>query len=69
MLSGFVFLSHQFGSFMGVWLGGRLYDSTGSYDLVWYLAIALGVFAGLVNLPVKEDPIVRTRGPTEPGLA
>ncbi len=59
MLSGFVFLSHQVGSFMGVWLGGFLYDRNGNYDLVWYIAIGLGVFAGLVNLPVKEAPIRR----------
>ena len=59
MLSGFVFLSHQIGSFLGVWLGGFMYDRTGSYDLVWYIAIALGVFAGLVNLPVKEAAIER----------
>ena len=59
MLSGFVFLSHQIGSFLGVWLGGFLYDRNGNYDLVWYIAIALGVFAGLVNLPVKEAPIRR----------
>jgi MFS family permease len=59
MLSGFVFFSHQIGSFMGVWLGGYLYDRTGSYDIVWLIAIALGVFAGLVNLPVKETAIVR----------
>lgn len=59
MLSGFVFLSHQIGSFMGVWLGGFLYDRNGNYDMVWYIAIGLGVFAGLVNLPVKEAPIRR----------
>jgi predicted MFS family arabinose efflux permease len=59
MLGGFVFFSHQIGSFLGVWLGGYLYDATGSYDVVWYIAIALGVFAGLVNLPVKESPIQR----------
>ncbi|MFM2112068.1 MAG: hypothetical protein RLZZ271_728 [Pseudomonadota bacterium] len=59
MLGGFVFFSHQIGSFMGVWLGGLLYDRTGSYDIVWYMAIALGVFAGLVNLPVREKAIVR----------
>ena len=59
MLSGFIFFSHQIGSFMGVWLGGYLYDKTGSYDIVWYLAIALGVFAALVNLPVRESPIHR----------
>ena len=64
MLGGFIFFSHQIGSFMGVWLGGFLYDRTGSYDIVWYIAIGLGVFAGLVNLPVRETPIVRsnTRG-------
>ncbi|MCV2423230.1 MFS transporter [Paucibacter sp. DJ2R-2] len=59
MLSGFVFLSHQVGSFLGVWLGGKLYDSTGSYDVVWWLAVALGVAAALVNLPVREGPILR----------
>jgi predicted MFS family arabinose efflux permease len=59
MLGGFVFFSHQIGSFMGVWLGGYLYDRTGSYDVVWYIAIALGIFAALVNLPVREAPIAR----------
>jgi len=59
MLGGFVFFSHQIGSFMGVWLGGFLYDRTGSYDVVWYIAIALGVFAAIVNLPVREAPIAR----------
>nr|AGC71529.1 putative membrane protein [uncultured bacterium A1Q1_fos_550] len=59
MLGGFVFFSHQIGSFMGVWLGGLLYDRTGSYDIVWYIAIALGLFAALVNLPVNESPINR----------
>jgi MFS family permease len=63
MLGGFVFFSHQIGSFMGVWLGGLLYDRTGSYDIVWYLSIALGVFAALVNLPVRETPIPRTTAP------
>jgi len=59
MLGGFVFLSHQIGSFLGVWLGGRLYDMTGSYDLVWWIAVALGVFAAIVNLPVRESAISR----------
>jgi MFS family permease len=59
MLGGFVFFSHQIGSFMGVWLGGVLYDKTGSYDIVWYISIALGVFAALINLPVREAPIAR----------
>ena len=63
MLGGFVFFSHQIGSFMGVWLGGYLYDKTGSYDIVWYLAIALGIFAGLVNLPVRESAIQRSTAP------
>ena len=63
MLSGFVFFSHQIGSFLGVWLGGLLYDRTGSYDIVWYISIALGVFAALVNLPVREAPIARTLVP------
>ncbi|HSH92012.1 MAG TPA: MFS transporter [Ramlibacter sp.] len=63
MLGGFVFFSHQIGSFMGVWLGGLLYDRTGSYDVVWYIAIALGVFAALVNLPVREAPIARQPAP------
>jgi len=59
MLGGFVFLSHQVGSFLGVWLGGRLYDATGSYDVVWWIAAALGVFAAIVNLPVRETAITR----------
>ena len=59
MLSGFIFLSHQIGSFLGVWLGGYLYDRTGGYDIVWYITIVLGVFAGLVNLPVREAAISR----------
>lgn len=63
MLGGFVFFSHQIGSFMGVWLGGYLYDKTGSYDVVWYIAIALGVFAALVNLPVRENAIARGHAP------
>jgi MFS family permease len=64
MLSGFIFFSHQIGSFLGVWLGGYLYDKTGSYNIVWYLAIALGVFAALVNLPVRESPIARHKPQT-----
>ena len=59
MLGGFVFLSHQVGSFMGVWLGGKLFDTTGSYDVVWWIAVALGIFAALINLPVRETPIAR----------
>jgi predicted MFS family arabinose efflux permease len=64
MLGGFVFLSHQIGSFLGVWLGGKLYDLSGSYDIVWWIAVALGVFAALINLPVREGPIARALSPT-----
>ena len=53
-LYGFVFVSHQVGSFLGVWLGGRLYDQFGSYDIVWWLSVALGVFAFIVHLPIRE---------------
>jgi MFS family permease len=61
MLSGFVFFSHQVGSFLGVWLGGYLYTKQGSYNTVWMITIALGVFAALINLPINEKPIVRTQ--------
>jgi MFS family permease len=60
MLSGLIFFSHQLGSFCGAFLGGYLFDRTGSYLIVWEIAIALGVFAFLVNLPVQERAITRT---------
>jgi len=63
MLSGFTFFSHQIGSFLGAWLGGKLYDSTGSYNIVWYLSIALGIVAGLINLPIDEREIRRAPVP------
>ena len=59
MLSGFTFFSHQIGSFLGAWLGGRLYDTTGSYDVVWWISIGLGVAAGVINLPIDERAIHR----------
>ena len=59
MLGGFVFLGHQLGSFVGAWLGGVLYDRTGSYDVAWYVAIALGVLAAIVNWPIREEAIAR----------
>ena len=62
MLGGFIFFSHQIGSFLGAWMGGVMYDKTGSYDVMWYLCIALGVFGALINYPVKEAPIVRDGG-------
>jgi predicted MFS family arabinose efflux permease len=63
MLGGIAFFSHQIGSFMGVWLGGFLYDRTGSYDVVWYIAIALGGVAAALNLPVRGTPIPRAPAP------
>ena len=66
MLGGFVFLSHQIGSFLGVWLGGKLYDSTGSYDVVWWMAVGLSVFAVLINLPLRETAIVRSSTVPQP---
>ena len=59
MLSGMVFFGHQIGSFMGAWSGGYLYDKTGSYDAAWAIAMALGVAAALINLPIKEAAITR----------
>ena len=59
MLGGIVFLSHQVGSFLGVWMGGVLYESSGSYDIVWWLGVALGVFAAIVHWPIKEEPVQR----------
>lgn len=59
MLFGFVFLSHQLGAFLGVWLGGRLFDLTKSYDAMWCISISLGVMAGLTNWPIKERPVAR----------
>jgi predicted MFS family arabinose efflux permease len=61
MLSGFVFFSHQVGSFLGVWLGGYLFTKEGNYDTVWGITIALGIFAALVNLPINEKAIARQR--------
>jgi predicted MFS family arabinose efflux permease len=54
MLGGLVFFSHQIGSFLGVWLAGRLYDATGSYQPVWWLAIGLAFAAAALNLPIRE---------------
>lgn len=56
-LYGIVFLSHQVGAFLGVWLGGRLYDATGTYNLVWYIAIGLGIFAAIIHLPITDERV------------
>ena len=57
-LYGFVFLSHQLGSFLGVWLGGRMYDLTGTYTTVWWIGIAVGAFSALIHLPIRERPML-----------
>lgn len=59
-LYGIVFLSHQVGSFLGVWLGGRIYDATGTYTAVWIGAVILGLFAALVHLPIKDQAFVKS---------
>ncbi len=59
LLGGLVFLSHQIGSFLGVWMGGYLYDRMGSYDTVWWFGVALGVFAAIVHWPIAERPVER----------
>ena len=59
MLFGFVFLSHQLGSFAGLWLAGRLYDMTGSYTAMWWISIALGLFAAAIHWPIRERPVPR----------
>jgi len=58
-LFGIVFLSHQLGSFLGIWLGGYLFDKYGSYDAVWWAGVALGLMAAVVHLPIDEKPVVR----------
>ena len=59
MLGGIVFFFHQVGSFLGGWLGGRIYVATGRYDLVWWMAIGLALGAALLNVPVREVPVAR----------
>lgn len=59
MLFGIVFLGHQVGSFLGVWLGGRLFDTTGSYDVIWWAGVALGLISALLHWPIDERPVAR----------
>lgn len=56
-LYGFVFFSHQLGSFLGVWLGGRMYDATGSYNAVWWIGVGVGAFSAIVHLPIREERV------------
>jgi len=58
-LAGFAFFSHQIGGFLGAWLGGIVFDRTGSYDQVWWLAILFGVLSALINMPIVEKPVAR----------
>lgn len=59
-LFGMIFLSHQLGAFIGVWLGGYLYDTTGSYDMLWWMSVALGIIAALLHWPIDESPVSHT---------
>ncbi len=59
MLYGVVFMSHQFGSFLGAWLGGYIHDVTGSYDLMWLISMALGLIAAALHWPINDQPLQR----------
>jgi predicted MFS family arabinose efflux permease len=61
MLGGIVFLFHQLGAFLGGWLGGWVYETTGSYQIVWWVSVALALLAGLLNLPIREQPVARLK--------
>ncbi|GAA6208994.1 MFS transporter [Cognatishimia sp. WU-CL00825] len=61
-LYGIVFFSHQLGSFLGVWLGGRMYDIYGSYTMVWWIGVGIGAFSAIVHLPIKERPLTAAAG-------
>ena len=69
MLFGFVFLSHQLGSFAGLKLAGMVYDATKSYDIMWWISIALGLFAAAVHWPIKEQPVARLKPASTPVAA
>jgi MFS family permease len=61
-LFGFIFFGHQIGAFLGAWLGGVAYDMYGSYDVIWWLSVALGLISGLLHWPIREDvPVGQTR--------
>jgi MFS family permease len=58
-LFGFVFFGHQLGAFFGVWLGGYVFDATHSYDLIWFIGIALGLMAALLHCPINDRTVIR----------
>ena len=60
-LFGMTLLSHQIGGFLGAWLGGKIYDMTGSYDLAWWLIIGSGFYAAVMHLPIREQPLALRR--------
>ena len=64
-LYGLVFFSHQIGSFLGVWMGGRLYDATGDYTLVWWIGIGVSIFSTLIHIPIKEERLQTAKSSTE----
>ena len=59
MLYGWAFFIHQIGSFLGSWIGGRLFDTYGSYDLMWWICVVLGVVSALLHIPIIEKPVNR----------
>ena len=59
MLYGAVYLSHQLGSFMGIWSGGLIFDIIGDYKTIWIIAVVLGVFSALLHLPINDKPVKR----------
>ena len=63
MLYGVVFFSHQVGSFLGAWLGGKLYDMFGNYDVMWWISVALGLGSALLHWPIREQPVARLAAP------
>ena len=67
LLAGVIFFGHQIGSFLGAWLGGRVFDLTGTYDLAWAGAIAFGAFAAMMHLPIDQRPIAERRAALVPG--
>jgi predicted MFS family arabinose efflux permease len=66
MLLGVSFFSHQIGGFLGVWLGGVLFERTGSYDVVWWGAIFFGIASAIINLPIVERPVARAAAAPAP---